>query len=106
MFREPLGYPPFGHLVNLVMSGNDQEKVFRTGEMLAQELDRYGRDVEVLGPAPCPLARLRGKTRCQILLKSAQRMPLHRLMQYLRPLAKNIPAGVKLSVDVDPIDML
>ncbi len=105
-FREPLGYPPFGHLVNLVMAGNDPEKVLRTGELLSRQLDHYGQDVEVLGPAPCPLARLRGKTRSQILLKSDLRLPLHRLLQYLVPLSKQIPSGVKLTVDVDPIDML
>jgi len=105
-FRQPLGYPPFGHLVNLVLTGNDPDKVFAAGDLLARELDHYGQDVEVLGPAPCPLARLRGKTRSQILLKSAQRMPLHRLLQYLDPLRKKISSGVKLSVDIDPVDML
>ena len=105
-FREPLGYPPFGYLVNLVMAGNNPVKVSDAGELLARELAHYGREVEVLGPAPCPLAKLRGKTRSQILLKSALRMPLHRLLQYLEPLAKQIPNGVRLSIDVDPVDML
>ncbi|PLX99814.1 MAG: primosomal protein N' [Desulfuromonas sp.] len=104
--REPLGYPPFGYLVNLVVSGNDETKVARAGEVLVGGLQHYGREVEVLGPAPCPLARLRGKTRNQILLKSATRMPLHRLLQYLGPLTKEMPAGVRLTTDVDPVDML
>lgn len=106
LFREPLGYPPFGYLVNLVMSGNDPAKVARAGDELAEGLQYHGREVEVLGPAPCPLSRLRGKTRSQILLKAGRRMPLHRLLQYLGPLGKKIPAGVKLMVDVDPVDML
>lgn len=105
-FREALGYPPFGNLVNLVLSSNDQAKVGRTAESLAAELVHYGAGVEVLGPAPCPLARLRGRSRSQILLKAEKRMPLHRLLQYLNHLDKKIPGGVRLAVDVDPIDML
>jgi len=63
-------------------------------------------EVEVLGPAPCPLAKLRGKSRVQILLKSPTRPSLRRLLARLPTLRKKIPAGVALAVDVDPVDML
>ncbi len=104
-FREPLGYPPFGHLVNLVFAGNDPVRVQRAADNAITLLQHEPGSVEVLGPAPCPLALLRGKTRCQILLKAPTRLPLHRLLQRLDK-APALPGGVRLSVDVDPIDML
>lgn len=105
-FREALGYPPFGFLVNLVLAGNEAERVGRAAADLAGGLEAVAGEVEVLGPAPCPLARLRGKTRMQILLKSPQRPALRRLLAHLEPLRRQLPGGVSLSLDVDPIDML
>ena len=105
-FRRELGYPPFGHLVNLVLSGVDGEKVASAAAFLAGELLPGAGEAEVLGPAPCPLSRLRGKSRYQVLLKSAARPPLRRLLAVLDGLRRKIPAGVALAVDVDPLDML
>ncbi len=105
-FRRELGYPPFGHLVNLVFSGNDADKVESAANRLAAGLAPLAAGVELLGPAPCPLARLRGRHRRQLLLKSTTRPPLRRLLGLLPPLQKALPATVSLAVDVDPVDML
>ena len=107
-FRGELGYPPFGYLANLVFSGIAGEKVARAAAQVAEIL--LGRvaeaGVEVLGPAPCPLSRLRGRSRYQVLLKSSQRPPLRRLLHSLEALRRKLPAGVALAIDVDPMDML
>ncbi len=103
--REALAYPPYGYLVNLVLSGNGQERVADAAEQLTAALLRDDRDVEVLGPAPCLLARLRNKHRRQILLKARQRDPLRRQVVRLQRLRTLLPAGVQLTVDVDPVDM-
>jgi primosomal protein N' (replication factor Y) len=103
--RKALDYPPFGHLVNLVLSGNDQERVQRTAAQLAAELSRDSAGVELLGPAPCLLARLRNKQRMQILLKAQQRGPLRRQIARLVEQRRRMPAGVTLAIDVDPLDM-
>jgi primosomal protein N' (replication factor Y) len=105
-FRRELGYPPFGHLVNVVMSGNVEEQVRRSAEDIAAQLVAQASHVEVLGPSPCPLARLRGKSRYQILLKASERRPLHQLVRVLGDLARRLPRQVGLSIDVDPLDML
>jgi primosomal protein N' (replication factor Y) len=104
--RRELGYPPFGYLVNLVVSGIDPGKVGAAAAAVAADLDADCGTVEVLGPAPCPLARLRGRHRVQILLKSPDRPPLRRLLSRLPALRRKVPAGVLLAVDVDPVDML
>jgi len=106
VFRRELGYPPFGHLVNLVFSGLDGEKVARAANDLAGELQKRAGSVEILGPAPCPLARLRGKVRFQLLLKAEQRTPLRRALTVVEEKRRKVPAGVNLAIDVDPLDML
>ena len=105
-FRQELGYPPFGHLINLVLSGNDHALVADGAEKLSAALRGSAGSVEILGPAPCPLARLRGKHRYQLLLKSQERTPLRRLLGQIDLLRRKVAAGLTLSVDIDPLDML
>ncbi len=103
--RQALGYPPFGHLVNLVFAGNDEKLVATTAEQLAARLVKVGNDIEVLGPAPCLLRKLRGRSRVQLLLKAPRRPALRQLLE--RHVAGcRLPAGVTLTVDIDPLDMM
>ena len=103
--RQALAYPPFGYLVHLVLSGNDENKVHSAAEQICVNLTPGAADVEILGPAPCLLPRLRNKHRVQILLKSKQRDPLRRKIEQLGRFRSKLPAGVVLTIDVDPVDM-
>jgi primosomal protein N' (replication factor Y) len=103
--RQALGYPPFGHLVNLILAGNDAVQATASAERLAAVLQARCGEVEVLGPAPCMLHRLRGRSRVQILLKAGDRAALRRLLGRLAD-AGRLPGGVTLTVDVDPLDMM
>ncbi len=103
--RQALAYPPFGYLVHLVLSGNDESKVHNAAEQICANLTPGAADVEILGPAPCLLPRLRNKHRVQILLKAKQRDPLRRQIEQLDRLRSKLSAGVVLTVDVDPVDM-
>ena len=103
--RQVLAYPPFGYLVHLVLSGNDESKVNNAAEQICASLTEGAVDVEILGPAPCLLPRLRNKHRVQILLKAKQRDPLRRQIDRLSRFRSQLPAGVVLTVDVDPVDM-
>ncbi|MDX2481157.1 MAG: primosomal protein N' [Desulfuromusa sp.] len=105
-FRQELGYPPCGYLVNLVFSGNNNHQVKAAANQFAIYLNNIAKSVEVLGPSPCPLSRLRGKSRYQILLKSTARPALRRLLNRLDDVIKQLPRQVNLNIDVDPIDML
>jgi primosomal protein N' (replication factor Y) len=106
--RRELSYPPFGFLANCVLAGNDQQRVLEAAESLVDGLHQQaaGLELEVLGPAPCPLARLRGKWRFQALLKAPGRGALRSLLARIGPLRKATPSGVSLTIDVDPVDML
>jgi len=103
--RQALAYPPYGHLVNLVMAGNDVDKVAAAARQLAAALAGRSRGVELLGPAPCLLPKLRGKSRLQLLLKAAERPALRPLVDWLAGGGVPMPAGVNLTIDVDPLDM-
>lgn len=105
-FREELGYPPYGHLVNLVFSGNHPPQVKAAAHQFGHYLTDMTPSVEVLGPSPCPLSRLRGRSRYQILLKSTDRPALRRLLNCLDGGIKQLPRQINLTIDVDPIEML
>ncbi|PKN45378.1 MAG: hypothetical protein CVU59_09255 [Deltaproteobacteria bacterium HGW-Deltaproteobacteria-17] len=60
--------------------------------------------VEVLGPVPAPISRIRNVYRYQILLKSTDRKVLHALVR--RAAAFDFPAGVTCRPDVDPQNMM
>ncbi|NQT86496.1 primosomal protein N' [bacterium] len=105
--RHELGYPPFGHLLRVLIIGPDRKKVEqRAGEMegvLARlpESDRF----TILGPVECPLAMLQGKHRWQILIKGQDRQVIGSAARALRSRA-GAKGKVQVSLDVDPVSML
>jgi len=105
-FREELNYPPCGYLVNLIFSGNSAQQVQLAARQFGAYINTIATGVEVLGPSPCPLSRLRGKSRYQILLKSIDRSALRRVLTRLDGNIKKLPRQVSLAIDVDPVDML
>src|SRR5437667_316596 len=100
--RERFGYPPFRPLVNLIMTGPREDAVRDSADRLASSLAGAG---EVLGPSPAPLARVRGRYRWQLLVKE---QPEHAARRKLAALLTEwkLPKDVKLTVDVDPVDLL
>jgi primosomal protein N' (replication factor Y) len=107
--RRELGYPPFSHLASIELSSTSRTSVEETAQSVGRELGRLKRElsarVSILGPAPAPLGMLRGRHRWQFLLKGARRSDLHRLLHAAKS-AIRLPSVVRLSVDVDPLDML
>lgn len=103
--REMLGYPPYGYLVNMVCSGLNRAEVEEGAERLSRQLQVHT-DVEILGPAPCPLFRLRNRFRIQVLLKAAKRYPLRQVLERLPEFNAQMPKQVNLILDVDPLDMM
>jgi primosomal protein N' (replication factor Y) len=77
-------------------------------ERIARDLARTaptGRDIRVLGPAPAPMALLRGRHRWRLLMKAARGTPVQqRLRQWLAQVT--IPGAVRVQVDVDPYSFM
>src|SRR5438876_783132 len=110
--RRALGYPPFARLVNVRVEGRDGPAVERAAHDLAAQLRRQARalgldDQAVLGPAPPPLERLRGRYRWQCLLRSADVRALRTLARMARTAGgKTRGSRVRVAIDVDPYAML
>jgi primosomal protein N' (replication factor Y) len=107
--RADLGYPPFAAMIRIVLRGRSDSASRALAEEIARRLraaaEAAGADVRILGPAPAPIARLRGSFRYQIQLQSADG-------ELLRALVRSSTADLKTAdgagwiVDVDPLDMM
>ena len=105
--RRELGYPPFGHLLRVVVTAPDHNRARRRSQALARkvlDLPEAG-DLEVLGPAECPLANLQGKARWHLLIKARDRRPLRGVLHALRP-AAGASGKTQVALDIDPYAML
>ena len=111
-FRRALGYPPFGKLVNLRLDGPNPEHVEAKARTLFKKIrtiqsgnPKYREHVEILGPAPSPIEKLRNRYRWQLLLKGNQISPLIDLATAVRETFTRT-RNVRLHIDVDPYNML
>lgn len=105
--REEVGYPPFARLVSVRVHAGAEDEARRATQALADTARRHQsvRDgaVQVLGPAPAPLARLRGRYHYRLLLKSPERKLLRSVTAHL---AARIEAGLApahATLDIDPL---
>jgi primosomal protein N' (replication factor Y) (superfamily II helicase) len=107
-FRKELNYPPFSHLVNIIIKGNQEKKVAsitsELGEAFRQEISRSKLNVSILGPAPAPFLKLRGLYRWQIILKSENDVVLRGVVKQVMDKRK-IPRGFRISLDMDPLEI-
>ncbi|MEZ4270662.1 MAG: primosomal protein N' [Myxococcota bacterium] len=105
--RRELLYPPYSHLALLRFEGSQEgatrQSAFGRAESLRQGCTTRGLPIDVLGPAPSPIGRLRGLWRFQILLRARERAALHTLVR--DPPGKTDP-NVRCILDIDPINML
>jgi len=94
--RRRTGYPPFSKLVKLVVAHTNQryarDEAARLQRALAQRRAEIGSDVQIVGPSPAYVSRLRGRWRWQLLLRG--RDPGALLHDFVLP--------TDWSVDVDP----
>src|SRR4029079_8547103 len=108
--RKEAGYPPFTRLATLLFSGKDAARVEGLAMRVEEALTPFGeeRGVTVLGPAPQPLAKLRGVHRWHLLLKGASAAKLHDVVARGLALAENDDdaSHVRIVADVDPVDVL
>lgn len=111
-FRRALGYPPFGKLINLRLDGPDcgivESKARELAGMLRNDQRRHSADrepIEILGPAPAPIEKVRNRYRWQVLLKGKQIGALLDLAVTAREAFRRVHR-VRLRIDVDPYNML
>ncbi len=103
-FRRALRYPPVVPLVSAVVHGALRDRTVQDASALATRLRAFPGRFSVLGPAPAPLARLRGRYRVQLLLKGGSRVEMREALR--RALDENTRLQRSVVVDVDPVSML
>jgi primosomal protein N' (replication factor Y) len=107
--RQMLGYPPFAEMIRLVVRGPSApiaaEFARRLAERLQEAVGEPRADARVLGPAPCPFARLKGVYRFQIQLHGPDGAELRAAVNDASAKLQK-PDDVQWIADVDPVDML
>ncbi|MCB0411782.1 MAG: primosomal protein N', partial [Bdellovibrionales bacterium] len=110
--RQQTLYPPFVRLASLRLQASDLhqgEKLSKAVKFRLQRLKDQRPEFEsvtVLGPAPAPMFKLRNKYRYQCLLKCSSSELLHRFCRIYLGDQKWVPAGCKIQIDIDPMNMV
>ena len=103
--RERTGYPPFGRLASLIVSGGDRHETEAHARKIAATAP-LDDNVRVLGPAEAPLALVRGRFRFRLLVKSPRAFDLSAYLRGWLAHAPTTRGTLKLEVDVDPQSFL
>ncbi|WP_294621869.1 primosomal protein N' [uncultured Roseovarius sp.] len=100
--RREAGVPPYGRMAGIILSSTDAQEVFDFAAELARR-DGPVRAVgaQVFGPAPAPIARVRGRHRVRLLVKAPKGVALQgAVAQWVGQLKP--PTNLRLAVDIDP----
>jgi primosomal protein N' (replication factor Y) len=108
--RRELAYPPFAR-VGLVRADAVDEAPARAAcdtmaRIAFETSSRAGGRVDVVGPAPAPLARLRNRYRYHVMVRSTDRKALRAVLGQLDLARAALPRSVRCSIDVDPVALL
>jgi len=102
--RKELLFPPFINLVKVTVRARNDDIASGTARDLAGAIRAENKEMRFSGPAPAPIARMRGYFRYNILLKDKDRLAMCALLRKVLPKFKR-PHGVLIAVDVDPVSM-
>jgi primosomal protein N' (replication factor Y) (superfamily II helicase) len=98
--RRAAGAPPFGRWAAIIVSSEDEAEAREAARAIGGTRPNHP-DIAVIGPAPAPLALLRGRYRYRLLINARRSAELQKAIRgWLDPL--DFPRGVRVSVDVDP----
>ncbi len=106
--RQNHGYPPFVSLASLLVHGINLGKTRQQALDLRKELDVANRDrtCRILGPAPAPLARLKGEHRIQLLVKSRTRRQLRSVVDAALGAVANQVNLRSINLEIDPVTIM
>lgn len=109
--REDFDYPPFSQIIRLILSSTNNFRAEKAAQEIALRLCTmiekfgFGERLEVLGPTPCVIERINGYYRFQIIIKNKLEDKGHQFVSsFLNKITA--PKDIKMTVDVDPLDIL
>ena len=94
--------PPYGRMAGIVLSSPNVQEVFDLGTEMARNdapLRKIG--AQVFGPAPAPIARIRGRHRVRLLVKADKGAPLQAALAAWAAQFK-LPGTLRMAIDIDP----
>jgi primosomal protein N' (replication factor Y) len=100
--RRRAGMPPYGRLAAIIVTGTDEARTWDVARALARGAETLrAAGAEVFGPAPAPIARVRGRHRVRLLVRAPKGAALQpALRAWVAAVA--VPSSVRVAVDVDP----
>ena len=102
LLRKEKKLPPFYRLISLIISGKNEQLIMKFAINIKSKLPKKN-EVNVLGPVLAPITKLKKKYRCRILIRYPKNLFIQKyLSQSLNKI--KIASGIKLEVDVDPIN--
>ncbi len=109
--REEFDYPPFSQIIRVVTSCENKFRAEKSAQEIALRLHTmidkfgFGERLDVLGPTPCVIERINSQWRFQIIIKNKLEEKGHQFISGF--LAKiNSPKDIRMTIDVDPLDIL
>ena len=100
--RKEKKLPPFYRLISIIISGKNELSIMKFAAIIKSKLPRI-KNVNILGPVLAPITKLRKRYRCRILIRYPKDLFLQKHLSHLLNNIK-ITSGIKLEVDVDPIN--
>lgn len=107
--RTELGYPPATNLVRVIINGEESLGVESHIRELASLFISQNSEFTIIGPAPAPIERLRGKYRWHFLVKTPNPLSageIGKKIQYLWAMNVKNKKGISIAIDVDPLNLL
>lgn len=111
--RQSLNYPPAGRMISFRIQGsvirNTQDAAARLQQrafQLKSKFESAYQQIEILGPAEAPIAKLRGVFRYYLLLKGKNHKILNQFARQMLGDEKWLPARTRILIDVDPLNLL
>ena len=105
--RQAPPYPPTIRLANIVFSGTDEHATARFAEESTAWLSRFPAEVSIIGPAPCPVERIKGRWRWHAVLKAEQPADLTRVgLYFMRRIKVPATGQLRVTFDRDPVALL
>jgi len=111
--RNPINYPPFSRVALILISDLNDERALETAENVTRYLKQLRRKMEILGPTPAPLRKIKNRYRYITIIKSRKETDpngssLRRLLHtFITSSAyKSFSRRARISIEIDPLDLL
>ncbi|MGQ0527944.1 MAG: primosomal protein N' [Alphaproteobacteria bacterium] len=98
--RQAAHMPPYSRLAGIIVAGREEGKVIELAKALGRSAPQ-GQGIQTLGPAPAPMARLRGKYRYRLLVRADKNLPLQKIINKWVSKHK-VPSNIRVYIDIDP----